>query len=85
MKSVARLGDRHECPVHGTNVITTVSTKSTCDGRPIATIGDATTCGAVIISGASALTVDGRRAAIMGARTSHGGIIIEGSAGTASE
>ncbi|TRW95179.1 hypothetical protein FNJ84_16905 [Paracoccus sp. M683] len=79
MKPIARLGDRHICPIHGTNVIAEVATRSTCDTRPIAAVGDKTACGAVILTGSDAFLVDGKPAAILGSKTSHGGMIAEGS------
>lgn len=80
MQPIARLGDKHVCPVHGTNAITQVATRSTCDARPIATVGDVTGCGAVITTGTAACIIDGKPAAIIGSTTSHGGSIVEGSA-----
>lgn len=82
MKPIARLGDKHLCPAHGSNVITEVATRSRCDARPVATIGDKTACGAVIVTGTDAMTVDGRPVATIGSETSHGGRIVEGSAGS---
>lgn len=79
MKPLARLGDKHKCPMHGLNAIVSVATSSTCDSRPIATVGDKTACGAVIVTGSSACYIDGRQAAYIGSATSHGGEIIEGS------
>jgi uncharacterized Zn-binding protein involved in type VI secretion len=79
MKPLARLGDRHLCPMHGENVIATVATRSTCDARPVATVGDKTACGAVILTGSAAVQIDGKAAATIGSTTSHGGIITEGS------
>ncbi|RNF33637.1 PAAR domain-containing protein [Paracoccus methylarcula] len=80
MKPVSRLGDKHICPVHGANTIISVASQSTCDGKPIATVGDKTACGAVIVTGSSACIVDGRPTATIGSKTSHGGVIVEGSA-----
>ena len=79
MKPLSRLGDKHICPIHGANAIISTVTQSTCDGRAIATIGDKTTCGAVIVTGSSVVTVDGRPAAFAGSLTRHGGVIVEGS------
>jgi uncharacterized Zn-binding protein involved in type VI secretion len=79
MLPIARLGDRHICPLHGENVIVEVASQSTCDQRPIATVGDKTACGAVIISGSASCRIDGKAAAVLGSRTSHGGLIVEGS------
>ena len=42
MKPLARLGDKHSCPAHGMNAIVSVASNSTCDSRPIATVGDKT-------------------------------------------
>lgn len=73
MKPISRLDDEHICPVHGPNVIVQVATRSQCDARPIAPVGDKTACGAVIMSGTDAMKVDGRRVATIGSETSHGG------------
>lgn len=75
MKPVARLGDLHHCPLHGTNRISAVASRSSVDGRPVATVGDVTECGAVILDGSDACMVDGRPAATLGSTTSHGGVI----------
>ena len=79
MKPIARLGDKHVCPVHGTNAIAQVAVRSTCDARQIATVGDLTGCGATIVTGSTACLIDGRPAATIGSTTSHGGVIVEGS------
>ncbi|MBK4216164.1 PAAR domain-containing protein [Paracoccus caeni] len=79
MKKISRLGDTHLCPIHGKNKITQVATASTCDNRPIATVGDRTGCGATIISGTSVVRVDGRPVATVGSRTDHGGLLVTGS------
>lgn len=79
MKSIARLGDKHVCPVHGPNVIARTATRSSCDARPIATVGDVTACGAFIVTGTQACMIDGKPAATIGSLTSHGGVIVEGS------
>ncbi|MGH1331706.1 MAG: PAAR domain-containing protein [Paracoccaceae bacterium] len=80
MKPVARLGDTHACPIHGANSIISGSSISTCDGKPVATVGDKTSCGAVILTGSAAAMVDGKPTAHIGSQTSHGGLIITGSA-----
>ncbi|WP_417818762.1 PAAR domain-containing protein [Tritonibacter scottomollicae] len=51
VKPVARVGDIHSCPIHGSNPILSGSGNSTCDGRPVATVGDMTACGAKIGTG----------------------------------
>ena len=48
-------------------------------GRPVARVGDKTTCGAVIVQGSSMADDNGRAVAYIGAPTSHGGMIVEGS------
>lgn len=79
MKPLARLGDGHNCPLHGNNEISSVASRSSCDGRPLATIGDRTSCGATITEGSAAFVLDGRSVATIGSRTDHGGVIIKGS------
>ncbi|WP_370641192.1 PAAR domain-containing protein [Nereida sp. MMG025] len=79
MKPAARLTDVHVCPAHGPNAIVSVSTQSTCDGLPIARVGDKTACGAVIVSGSPVSTVDGKAVAHIGSKTSHNGVITTGS------
>lgn len=79
MKPIARLGDTHDCPLHGTNAIVSVSGQSSCDARAIAKVGDRTGCGAVIATGSPACIIDGKPAATIGSLTSHGGIIVTGS------
>ncbi|MCX7561587.1 PAAR domain-containing protein [Sulfitobacter sp. F26204] len=79
MKPTARLGDTHLCPAHGPNPIVEVASKSTCDGIPVATVGDKSACGAVILTGSAQCKTDGKPTARIGSRTSHGGEIITGS------
>lgn len=79
MKPTARLGDVHDCPKCGRNTITGVSSRSTCDGKPVATVGDITACGAVIVTGSSDCITDGKQTAHIGSKTSHGGTITTGS------
>lgn len=78
MLPVARLGDKHVCPIHGPNVIVSGGT-ALVDGRPVARVGDKTACGAVITLGSSMATDDGKPIAYLGSITSHGGAIVEGS------
>ena len=78
-EKTARLTDIHDCPAHGKNAITAVATRSSCDGVPIATVGDMTTCGATIVTGSSNMKIDGKPVAIIGSKTSHGGVITSGS------
>lgn len=78
MKPVARLGDEHVCPVHGKNAIVTATSGSDTKGRPIAVVGDLTTCGATIVTGAGSCRFGGKPAATISSKTSHGGIITSG-------
>lgn len=80
MKPVARLTDLHDCPAHGLNPIVSVASRSQCDGKAIATVGDLTGCGAVITTGSANCILDGRPTAHIGSKTSHGGTIVSGSA-----
>lgn len=78
MKPVARLGDLHVCPMHGTNTIVSGGT-NIADGRPVARLGDKCSCGATITQG-SRYAKDGNRAiAFKGCSSSHGGVITSGS------
>lgn len=79
MKPVARLTDMHICPVHGPSPIVKVASKSTCDGLAVATVGDMTACGAMIIEGSAACLTDGKPTATVGCKTNHGGRITTGS------
>jgi len=78
MSPIARMGDQHICPQHGINAITSGSSQL-LDGKPIATAGDSTTCGGIIISGSGNATIDGKPIAIIGSKTSCGGLIATGS------
>lgn len=79
MKPTARLTDTHVCPIHGPNPIVSVASKSTCDGLPVATIGDKTACGAIIVTGSAVCLTDGKPTAHLGSQTNHGGVISTGS------
>ncbi|MEM8849586.1 MAG: PAAR domain-containing protein [Pseudomonadota bacterium] len=78
MLPVARLGDKHICPICGPNMIITGGS-GLVDGRPVARVGDKTACGAEIIKGSSMSSCDGKPIAYLGSTTSHGGTIVEGS------
>jgi uncharacterized Zn-binding protein involved in type VI secretion len=77
----ARLGDLHTCPILGhavTPIITGCATVF-ANGKPVATIGHMTACGAVIVTGDSTVLAEGKPVARLGDKTSHGGVIISGS------
>ena len=76
MRTIARVGDKHICPIHGTNAIVEGGS-GTVDGMPIARIGDKCACGGVIVEGEPGALCDGRPVAYFGAKTSCGGIIAE--------
>jgi uncharacterized Zn-binding protein involved in type VI secretion len=78
MFPVARMGDKHICPLHGPNIIIEGGS-AIVDGRPIARVGDKTACGAMITIGSTGATEGGRPIAYLGSLTSHGGAIVEGS------
>ncbi|MDP2523076.1 PAAR domain-containing protein [Neptunomonas phycophila] len=82
MKPIARLGDLHSCPKKGcgTTPIVSVASDSEVDGQRVATVGDKTGCGAVIVQGSSTMDVNGKPIAYVGCKTSHGGTIMTGSA-----
>lgn len=80
MPRVARIGDPVWCAEHGmTSIITGIPT-FVCEGKPIATVGDRTACGATIITGAPNRTANGNPIARRGDRISHGGHILDGCA-----
>ena len=78
MPAIARVGDTHDCPIHGSNAITTGSGHE-LDGRAIATLGDSCACGGTITSGSSVAGIGGRPVAYLGSSTSCGGTITSGS------
>ncbi|ABE29960.1 PAAR motif family protein [Paraburkholderia xenovorans LB400] len=80
MRPVVLVGHRHSCPLHGIGTVTTGSDGVTVNGRPVARVGDMTSCGATIVSGSST-TFGGKAVARMGDATSHGGTLIEGDDG----
>lgn len=78
MKPVARVGDTHVCPNHGTNKII-AGGGAKIDGKPVARLGDSCACGATIIEGSSLSTDDNKPIAYLGCKTSCGGTITTGS------
>lgn len=53
-KPVARVGDTHVCPEHGTNtIVSSPISDFTNEGEEVATVGAVTGCGAVITTGQS--------------------------------
>ena len=76
MRTVARVGDKHICPRHGTNVIIEGGSGKV-DGRAIARVGDKCACGGIIVEGEPGALCDGRPVAYFGAKTSCGGIIAD--------
>lgn len=75
-RNVARVGDKHICPVHGVNMVVEGS-NSTIDGRGIARLGDKCACGCTIVKVSTTSILDGRGVAHEGSVTSSGGIIVE--------
>ena len=80
MNPVVLVGHQHNCPLHGVNQVESGATY-TFNGRPVARVGDRTTCGAVIESGAGHFLIEGGAVARKGDRTDHGGVLEEGDAG----
>ncbi|QDC11556.1 hypothetical protein FHY55_08000 [Oceanicola sp. D3] len=83
MKPVARMGDQHICgnPNHPPNVIVSGG-QAIVDGRPIARVGDACACGAVITQGSSISKDNQIPVAYLGSATQCGpfvGKIVSGS------
>lgn len=55
---VARRGDTYACPIHGPNPIVQGSPTTDVNSRPVARVGDATACGAVIAAGSPTWDVE---------------------------
>jgi len=81
-KPIARVGDVHVCPAHGTNAIVTSAGSMMVNDRFVAQVGDKTTCGAEILTGAPSFFGQGSLVAYLGSTTSHGGLITTGSPDT---
>lgn len=79
MPELARVGDTHNCPKHGSNTIAEGGSAE-IDGRKIARVGDTCACGGVILLGSSLGELDGRPIALVGSKTSCGGVISSGAA-----
>ena len=75
MKPVARVGDKHICPLHGPNLVIEGGS-GTAGGRPVARVGDKCACGGVIVEGDFGALCDGRPVAYLGSKTSCGGVIL---------
>lgn len=50
-RAVARNGDVHECPLHGTGTVLSTLNDVTVDGAAIVYVGCQTSCGAIIVTG----------------------------------
>jgi uncharacterized Zn-binding protein involved in type VI secretion len=75
-----RIGDKVDCPRHGTVAIVSGSPDTFINGQPAVRVGDTTSCGDTIIEGSNSVFINGKPAAFLGCATAHGGIIIGGSA-----
>ncbi|MBN3836919.1 PAAR domain-containing protein [Burkholderia sp. Ac-20344] len=80
MRPVVLAGHRHVCPLHGPGTVISGTDSVTVGGRKVACVGDSTSCGAVIVTGA-VTTFGGREVAREGDTTSHGGTLVEGDNG----
>jgi len=86
IRPIALVGHRYKCPVPGHESSVIVTGSDTCQvlGRPVARIGDTTSCGAQIITGSKNANIDdGRPIARLGDKGIHPetgitGEIIEG-------
>lgn len=83
MLPVARLGDMHNCPIHGTSAIKSASADTSVNQFGAARVGDACACGAVLTAGFPSITVGNMPLAYSGSPTTHGGTITSGSFDTA--
>lgn len=85
MFPIARLGDVHHCPTHGSSSINSASANTHVNHFGAARVGDRCGCGAVITAGFPRITVGGRPLAYSGSPTTHGGTITSGSFDTAGD
>lgn len=83
MLPVARLGDMHNCPMHGTSAIKSASADTNVNHFGAARVGDTCACGAVLTAGFPSITVGNMPLAYSGSPTTHGGTITSGSFDTA--
>jgi Phage tail baseplate hub (GPD)/PAAR motif len=60
MRPVVLVGHRHECPKHGAGTVFSGTAGVTINGREVACIGHAISCGAAITSGSSTVTLKGK-------------------------
>lgn len=76
----ACVGDTHVCPIpgHGSSPILPNGCSILADGKPVARVGDATGCGAMITQGYPMAFADGMPVAYLGSPTNHGGSIVSG-------
>ncbi|WP_421858599.1 phospholipase effector Tle1 domain-containing protein [Marinobacter salarius] len=76
----ACVGDTHVCPIpgHGSSPILPNGCSIFADGKPVARVGDATGCGAMITQGYPMAFADGMPVAYLGSPTNHGGSIVSG-------
>lgn len=79
LRQVARVTDRHVCPIHGSNSIVTGEKNILVNNLPIARVNDSTGCGATIVKGANYVYGANYKVAYLGSTTSHGGTITTGS------
>ncbi|MFD2264330.1 PAAR domain-containing protein [Lacibacterium aquatile] len=75
-RRLAAVGDLVLCPEHGMTVITQGAPTIRRNGNRVARVGDATSCGAIITTGAAWCLMSKGLAAREGDTTSHGGTII---------
>ena len=81
MRPVVLVGHRHECPKHGTGIVVSGTDDVAINGREVACIGYAISCGATITSGSSNVMFKGKGVARIGDSSSHGGTLVEGESG----
>lgn len=88
-KPAARIGDKHTCPMRGSNVsheggpILEGSPDVFIGGLPAARVGDRVQCNGAtdtIVEGETTVFINGKPAARMGDKTAHGGVIVGGCA-----
>ncbi len=78
MPAVARITDRHTCPIHPPNAIVQGEATVIIGHQPVSRVTDGEECGAKISKGEASVIIEGKEAARKGDPTSHGGVIASG-------
>ncbi|WP_145128379.1 PAAR domain-containing protein [Pseudomonas sp. URMO17WK12:I11] len=64
MKSIVLIGHAHGCPLHVAGTVESGASTTFVNGRAVARVGDRTSFGAIIETGANCLLIEGQPAAM---------------------